>query len=346
MDLERYFDPALEMARLVLEFDEAEGPRKAEIGLNIYHSEFMTRLRQIQTISGGEFLRGELPQHQINTSKKDFFYNPAIPWISKYKGRHRMPYHRHEFLELVVVLRGAYTQSINGVLHRHHAGSICMLNPNVIHRDVVPGPEDRVMFLGLSQNYLRGDLARGFKPHPELASFLEHRKGHGAQQYVLFHPPDFRAVTALIAQILEEDTQKLPGHHFIIGGLLTRLLSLLAEGRHYEIHCQSDSEIHENLVAEILQYMREHLTSLTRRELAAFFHFNPDYLNRLLQEVTGQSYSAHLREMRLEWAADRLKNSELSVNTVIRELGFSNKGYFNRIFKERYGVLPGEYRKQ
>lgn len=92
--------------------------------------------------------------------------------------------------------------------------------------------------------------------------------------------------------------------------------------------------------------MDAHLTNLTRAELAAFFHFNPDYLSRLLQEVTGQSYSTHLREMRLAWVANQLRNTNKSVNAIIRELGFSNKGYFNRLFKERYGALPGEYRSQ
>lgn len=247
---------------------------------------------------------------------------------------------------MVVVLRGAYSQAINGILHQHNEGSLCLLNPNVIHRDIVPGPEDRIMFLGLSQSYLRNDLTRNMKRHAALTSFLEYKSGRGTQQYILFHPPKFEPVKELIAQLLEEDTRKLPGHHSVISGLLTRLLSLLMEGQHYEICYQSDSEIHENLVEEVLQYMKAHLTDLTRAELATFFHFNPDYLSRLLQEVTGQSYSSHLREMRLTWAADQLRNTEGSVNTIIRQLGFSNKGYFNRCFKEKFGLLPGEYRSQ
>ncbi len=344
MDLEKYFEPALEMAQLVRAFDETEGEHKAQIGLQIYNSLFMVHLREIQTIAGAEFLRGELPALCVNTAKKDFFYNPAIPRMSKGKAKHEMPYHRHEYLEMVVVLRGTYIQSINGVLHQHTEGSICLLNPNVIHRDIVPEQDDRVLFLGLSQNYLRGELAQSLKRHAALATFLEYQRERGTQQYILFHPLEFEPIKKLIAQILEEDTQKLPGHHAIINGFLTRLLNMLAEGQHYEICYQSDSEIHESLVAEVLQYMKAHLKNLTRTELAAFFHFNPDYLSRMLQEVTGQSYSTHLREIRLDWAADQLRNTELSVNAIIHELGFSNKGYFNRLFKEKYGFLPGEYR--
>lgn len=346
--IEVYFEPALELSQLIHSFNQASDAEKAEIGQKIYHCAYITRLRTIQSISGVEFLSGKMTEQKVNTSKKDFFYNPAIPSAPAEHGTppHEMPYHRHDYLELVVVLHGQYTQSINGILHRHGAGDICMLNPNVIHRDVVPGADDRVMFLGLSPNYLRGELARWFKPHPELAAFAENQNMHGTQQYALFHPPEFTLVEGLIEHILEEDTNKLPGHHAIISGLLTRLFKALCDGCHYEICHQSQTEINESLIAEVLRYMEQHVSTVTRETLASFFHFNPDYLNRLLKEVTGLSYSTHLREIRLKWAADRLRSTELSVNAIIRELGFANKGYFNRVFREKYGMLPGEYRRQ
>lgn len=343
MDLEEVFKPGLKMAQLVCELGEATGEHKTEIGSQIYNSEYMAHLREVRTITGKEFLQGQLPVLNVSIARKDFFYDTAIPGISAV-ARNEMPYHRHEYIEMVVVLRGTYSQSINGILHQHREGSVCLLNPNVIHRDIVPGLEDRVLFLGVAHTYLRGNLAHDIKRHAALTSFLEYQSGNRTQQYILFNPPKFEPVKNLIAQLLDEDTLKLPGHHAVISGLLIRLLSSLMEGQHYEICYQSDLEIHENLVAEVLRYMKAHLTDVTRAELAAFFHFNPDYLSRLLQEVTGRGYSTHLKAMRLTWAAEQLRNTDESVNTIIRQLGFSNKGYFNRCFKENFGVLPGEYR--
>lgn len=62
--------------------------------------------------------------------------------------------------------------------------------------------------------------------------------------------------------------------------------------------------------------------------------------------MTGENYSANLRQIRLQRAAEQLKNTDKSVNGIIRELGFSNKGHFNRMFTEKYGMLPGAYRKE
>lgn len=87
--------------------------------------------------------------------------NPATPSPQPEGERHyQMPYHRHDYLELIFVLRGKYVQSINGVLHELKAGEVCMLNPNVIHRDEISGMEDRVLFMGLSSGFLKGELDR------------------------------------------------------------------------------------------------------------------------------------------------------------------------------------------
>ena len=44
--------------------------------------------------------------------------------------------------------------------------------------------------------------------------------------------------------------------------------------------------------------------------------------------------------------AEELKHTDKSVNDIIHGLGFSNKGHFNRMFSEMYGMLPGAYRKE
>ena len=107
------------------------------------------------------FLQGLLPEEKINVIRKDFFMNPATPSPQPEGERHyQMPYHRHDYLELIFVLRGKYVQSINGVLHELKAGEVCMLNPNVIHRDEISGMEDRVLFMGLSSGFLKGELTR------------------------------------------------------------------------------------------------------------------------------------------------------------------------------------------
>ena len=347
MDMETWFAPAIELGQLVKEYREAAPVEKQRLEWQIRNSDYLSRLHILQSYSGAGFLQGLLPEEKINVIRKDFFMNPATPSPQPEGERHyQMPYHRHDYLELIFVLRGKYVQSINGVLHELKAGEVCMLNPNVIHRDEISGMEDRVLFMGLSSGFLKGELTRFFAPHPEIAAFMENQYGRTDQQYIWFGRNDFAPVQALLEQIVEEDERKLPGHHLVIKGYLVRLFGLLVENHNYVCHYQSRSEIEENLVAEILKYMEDHLADVDRTGLAAFFHFNPDYLNRFLVRMTGENYSSNLRRIRLQRAAEELKHTDKSVNDIIHGLGFSNKGHFNRMFSEMYGMLPGAYRKE
>ena len=95
-----------------------------------------------------------------------------------------------------------------------------------------------------------------------------------------------------------------------------------------------------------MKYMEDHHAEVDRTGLGSFFHFNPDYLNRFLVRMTGENYSSNLRRIRLQRAAEELKHTDKSVNDIIHGLGFSNKGHFNRMFSDMYGMLPGAYRKE
>ncbi len=65
-----------------------------------------------------------------------------------------------------------------------------------------------------------------------------------------------------------------------------------------------------------------------------------------LKQVAGVSATEYLRRIRLEKAAQLLRdNPNWSVWAVALEVGFENLGYFSRRFKERFGRCPGAWRE-
>ena len=51
-----------------------------------------------------------------------------------------------------------------------------------------------------------------------------------------------------------------------------------------------------------------------------------------------------LQKKRLNKAVQLLVETKLSVSNIIAGVGYDNASYFFRIFKERYGMSPKEYR--
>lgn len=65
-------------------------------------------------------------------------------------------------------------------------------------------------------------------------------------------------------------------------------------------------------------------------------------LFRKLKAITGQSPSKFIRSIRLKHAYQLLKRRSATVGEIAFSVGFSSTTYFNRCFKEEYGLTPGE----
>ncbi len=67
-------------------------------------------------------------------------------------------------------------------------------------------------------------------------------------------------------------------------------------------------------------------------------------LYRKLQSITGKNPSDFIRTIRLKRAAQLLSDSQLNVSEVADMTGFNGLKYFNKHFKEMFGVTPTQYR--
>ena len=100
------------------------------------------------------------------------------------------------------------------------------------------------------------------------------------------------------------------------------------------------------LFEEISDYIRGHYATVTIQELVREFHFQEDYFNRIIKNKTGLTYSAYVQQIRLEHAEHMLTATDKSVDEITELVGYHNKGYFYKIFQEKYGTTPARYRKR
>lgn len=71
----------------------------------------------------------------------------------------------------------------------------------------------------------------------------------------------------------------------------------------------------------------------------------PNYLRSLFKEMTGKTILEYSVELRMEKAAELLKNKSLRVKEVSAAVGYGNVSYFGTLFQKKYGVTPNAYRK-
>ena len=64
------------------------------------------------------------------------------------------------------------------------------------------------------------------------------------------------------------------------------------------------------------------------------------------QDRASARFLACLRKIRLSRAERLLKKSEMSVEEIADAVGYQNRGFFYRIFREEYGCTPARYRER
>tara|TARA_R110002012_G_scaffold295491_1_gene492060 strand:+ start:12419 stop:13330 length:912 start_codon:yes stop_codon:yes gene_type:complete len=74
------------------------------------------------------------------------------------------------------------------------------------------------------------------------------------------------------------------------------------------------------------------------------FHLSPNYFGDLIKNETGKSAKDHIQDHIIEIAKAKTFNTEKSVSEIAYELGFKYPQHFSRLFKNKVGYSPNEYR--
>lgn len=101
----------------------------------------------------------------------------------------------------------------------------------------------------------------------------------------------------------------------------------------------------EQFLQKCYAYLRKNMTNseLTIEDFGKELGMSRVNLYRKIKYLTNLSPSRFILNVRLKVAADLLRKGGVSVSDVCYQVGFNNLSYFNRTFKESYGVAPSEY---
>ncbi len=97
----------------------------------------------------------------------------------------------------------------------------------------------------------------------------------------------------------------------------------------------------------VLIHIQEHLDDEPDlEELARIACFSMYHFHRIFRGMLGESVREHIRRLKLERAASRLKHSNTPVTTIAFEAGYESHEAFTRAFKAMAGISPSEFRLQ
>jgi AraC-like DNA-binding protein len=159
-------------------------------------------------------------------------------------------------------------------------------------------------------------------------------------------------ITECVHLIEKEISERIDNHsQTVIASSLELLLNL--SRRYYERQFNTRSAQNSDVVSQFHALLHDYYKNGRFMETGTpaieYFsdaiHLSPNYLSDILKKETGYSAKDQIHNFIIEKAKTLLLSESESVSQVAYTLGFNYPHYFSRLFKNKTGMTPQEYRK-
>lgn len=225
------------------------------------------------------------------------------------------------------------------------------MNTQILHREIL-SDGCNVVFLNLSPALLQELLSIDSGEGP-IFQFLQQNLQSDAQwkrSYIEFTPclpyqsEGFHVIIDSLQ--LEVATSKI-GRTYFQRGLILRLLDALENTNQFSLQrIDLDLSKEDYLVNRVIHLIESRFGNISRKEIEATLHYNPEYLNRLLKRQTKMTLANYAQMVRTQKAQQLLNTTNLTVQLISEQLGFSSEAYFYHFFKKQTGLSPNQYRQK
>lgn len=171
--------------------------------------------------------------------------------------------------------------------------------------------------------------------------FLDPSTNHYSEEYIHFKVEDTSTVRNLLEMMIVEYANKKSDTQNVLKPLVLAYLMQIA--RQYRSAQQESAP--QRLSDQIVQYISDHVETVSLKNVAAHFSYHPNYISTLMRKEVGKSFSELLLELRMNRAAILLRSTDLPVEDISLMLGYSNTSNFHKAFREYYHCSPREFAK-
>lgn len=128
----------------------------------------------------------------------------------------------------------------------------------------------------------------------------------------------------------------------LISGISSRICQI-----RQKIKTDYSEENNEALINQLLDFIKSHYEKdISLDDLSEAVGLHPNYVCSFFKKATGQSYLTCLHKERIFAAKKMLKETNSSIETIARRVGYNSSTQFARIFRKYEEISPSEYRSQ
>ena len=263
--------------------------------------------------------------------------------------------HGHEFSELVLVTRGhavhvfQATPDAEPTVSPLECGDVFVMHPPSEHgyrNTEFLGVENVLFDLGGLE--LPDSLSDTLVAYPRLFDAGHQLTGRPSLATRLVHLDSsaLKKAKSIVQRIAKEQEQRTPGWRLAATAAFTELVVLVC--REAPGHMtQEPTCARHGWLTTVTNHLEQHFVGHVRlADLADLVHMSPSSLSHSFKKRLGCSPIEYVLSLRVQRAAELLRDTERGISAIGHEVGFSDSNYFSRQFKARIDMSPSAYRRR
>jgi len=270
--------------------------------------------------------------------------------VMRWVGNERVTTHRHEFIEIVVLVQGACVHTYHGEKVKLIPGDILIITPHEDHSYEISSRT--VIYNCLFYPDALGEDWNRLKQVTNIYDLLIvepfYRPEEGHQEVLHMTPEENDALKSILDNMLTEQESRTEGFELIQKANLIRFLCSL--GRVWKKQFDTGGKLYScrrNMMSEAMAYIEQNMKEEMRIEiLASRAYLSPSYFRKLFKETTGLTPIEYINSLRISKAKQLLESGSLSVTEAAEAVGINDPNYFSKIFKAAAGITPTEYKRK
>lgn len=250
--------------------------------------------------------------------------------------QYTMPYHWHLEFEIIRILQGEFSFSLEEQEHTAVQDSFILIPAGLLHAGI---PRDCIYeCIVFNINMLVNDTDSCRKLIKQIS---DHQF-----DFQTYFDASYKDMHQNIWTLFDTLACRKPAYQMIAQGCLYQLFGTLISEHYYNENPSQTPKDHNRIIQikHVLEFIENHYaTSITLNQLSKCVGMSPKYFCRFFQEMTHRTPIDYLNYYRIERACYQLVTTDFPITEVAFNSGFNDLSYFIKTFKKYKGTTPKKY---